>query len=40
MTNGQSSTTALADSTEQQQFAVKDAAIDGDVAAPKMAKTS
>lgn len=40
VTNGQGSTAALADSTEQRQFAVKDAAIDENVAAPMTAKTS
>ena len=40
VTNGQSSTTALTGSTEQQQFAVKGDPIDQDVAPPKAAKTS
>ena len=40
VTNGQSSTTALTGSTEQQQFAVKGDPIDQDVAPPKAVKTS
>ena len=40
VTNGQSSTTALAGSTEQQQFAAKGDPNDQSAAPPKAAKTS